>query len=128
MDNLAEAMTNINSTFNISLDLSLTDLRCVPTNVLAPLSSALLELLLAGNAITTVQNGSFPPLPVLELLDLSGCRIRTIEAGAFDGLSNLEFLDLSGNGLTEVSNIARRSRSHARASNAMATAGTPRQR
>ncbi|CAG0901930.1 unnamed protein product [Darwinula stevensoni] len=105
MDNLAQATTNIDSKYNISLDLSRTDLSEVPTNVLAPIASTLLELLLAENAFTTVRNGSFPRLPVLERLDLSRCRIRTIEGGAFDGLSNLEFLDLTGNGLTEVSDV-----------------------
>ncbi|CAG0885305.1 unnamed protein product [Darwinula stevensoni] len=103
MKYLARATANINCHHNISLDLSLNDLKEVPSDVLVPLNSTLTQLNLKGCNLETIHKGSFPQLPVLEILDLAMCRIREIEVGSFDALPKLTHLDLSQNRLTEVS-------------------------
>ncbi|CAG0885303.1 unnamed protein product [Darwinula stevensoni] len=102
MENLARATANIGSLSNASLDLSLNELQEIPTDVLASLNSTLMQLFLRGCNVGEIRNGSFPLLPVLDVLDLSLCRIRAIGAGTFDALPHLRTLDLSQNKLTGV--------------------------
>ncbi|CAG0881929.1 unnamed protein product [Darwinula stevensoni] len=102
MEYLARTMATISSKSNLSLDLSLNELKEVPKDVLTPLKATLMQLYLSGSNLENISSFSFPHLPVLDVLDLSMSRIRTIETGAFNRLPSLRVLDLSGNVLTQV--------------------------
>ncbi|CAG0885301.1 unnamed protein product [Darwinula stevensoni] len=99
IDELARNIANMNPRTDISLDLSLNSLQGVPTAVLAPLNSTLVELILTGNNFRIIRRSSFPRLQALEYLNLVACGIGKIEEGAFAALPNLKYLDLSQNRL-----------------------------
>ncbi|XP_078612818.1 uncharacterized protein LOC144882711 [Branchiostoma floridae x Branchiostoma japonicum] len=61
------------------------------------------QLILTGNAITTVSGDVFTGLSTLENLYLDNNDINTITSSAFTGLSSLQLLDLSTNAIDAVS-------------------------
>lgn len=83
----------------ISLDVSYTELRILPTVLLLNLES-LERISLAGNQLQEISEGTFQHLYNLTAIDLSYNAIERIDNGAFVGLINLYSLDLRGNRLT----------------------------
>uniref|UniRef100_A0A8C5LWA9 Adhesion G protein-coupled receptor A3 n=1 Tax=Leptobrachium leishanense TaxID=445787 RepID=A0A8C5LWA9_9ANUR len=64
---------------------------------LGPLPNRTSTLILNGNKITALHNGSFEGLNFLERLDLRNNLISSIQPGAFLGLVSLKRLDLANN-------------------------------
>jgi Leucine-rich repeat (LRR) protein len=64
--------------------------------------TSLTRLYLKGNAITSIEAGSFGDLTNLVDLDLDDNAIASIDSGDFDGLSSLERLELAANGITSI--------------------------
>uniref|UniRef100_A0A4X2KZV1 Adhesion G protein-coupled receptor A2 n=1 Tax=Vombatus ursinus TaxID=29139 RepID=A0A4X2KZV1_VOMUR len=61
------------------------------------LPNGTVTLLLSNNKLTSLRNGSFSGLHMLEKLDLKNNLISTVHPGAFLGLGELKRLDLSNN-------------------------------
>lgn len=79
------------------LDASRNQLTEIPAGYVA--GSALVSLLLSGNAITTLRDDSCGSALHLQSIDLSNNAITVINLHAFSGSTNLHTLDLSGQGL-----------------------------
>ncbi|XP_014468508.1 PREDICTED: chaoptin [Dinoponera quadriceps] len=83
----------------LSLDISRTDLRILPTVLLLNIES-LERIFVAGNQLQEIDEGTFQHLYNLTTIDLSYNMIGRIDNGAFVGLINLYTLSLRGNRLT----------------------------
>lgn len=61
-------------------------------------------LILEGNDLPVLKNGSFEHLPTLIELDLSYNQITIVEADSFRNLTSLRYLNMSNNGLESLPN------------------------
>jgi Leucine-rich repeat (LRR) protein len=87
-------------TQGILVNCSHSGLNSIPSNI--PTHARL--LLLEGNNISYIENGTFVSrgLVELELFYADKCKLRIIELGAFNGLTKFLSLSMQGNALSEI--------------------------
>ncbi|XP_021957073.1 carboxypeptidase N subunit 2 [Folsomia candida] len=85
-----------------NLDLSGNQITHINSSTFTGLSSAMLELNMAKNSLSILENETFSKLNNLARLSLHGNNLEVLEPGAFTGLTNLTWLQLGNNILTSV--------------------------